>query len=307
MCGVLATLVFIDQSSHSFHLHFLPDNDSPDVTNHQEDEDEDEDVILDGLYNKAQHHYDQLTQEERQVLANCGDSWGKAVAYPDSLNDGEIHKALEWPPPDVVRDNIHRAAGNVLIDTPAELYAKVNDALDRGNFDTAISDDEVILIVHNFHEKETYDRHRAVAAPGIPGYAAARAVLLRYLGMDLIVWQVALECYRCLNERRVAAGLFPLASDLAPLSSPLPVLPPLPPLPGRDRGQETRDIYLAMNSLYEQYKLGDLSEADYRIAKKAILPLLTPYGPTSPVHPGRTGLRLLPFLNPGHRHRSRPP
>ena len=218
----------------------LNDNNSPDVTNHQ-DEDEDEDMILDGLYEKAQHHCDQLTQEERQVLVNCGDSWGKAVAYPDSLNDGEIHKVLGWPPPDVVRDSIHRAAGNVLIDTPAELYAKVNDALDRGNFDTAISDDEVVLIMHHFHEEETYDRRVAAAALGIAGYRAARVVLSRHLGLDFMVWKVAAKRYGHMNERRSAAGLFPLGTKfgprLSPPSSPLPIPPPLPHCPAATGGK----------------------------------------------------------------------
>jgi hypothetical protein len=144
------------------------------------------------LYDKARDHQDQLTEEERQQLLSRGDVLGKALAYPDSLTTDEIHEAQGWPPPDVVRANIQRATGGRL-STPAELHAKAKEALDRGQFDTVISDDEAFLIAHKFYARDDYSLSTDMALHAIPGFGHADALLSRRLGPDLAVWKASAE------------------------------------------------------------------------------------------------------------------
>lgn len=97
-----------------------------------------------GLYLKARDQVP-LTEDERAVFLGCGDVLGRVIAHPESATIDEVHEACAWPPPDVVRANIQRATGGRL-GTPTELYAKAKDALDRGEFDALISDEEALLI-----------------------------------------------------------------------------------------------------------------------------------------------------------------
>ncbi|KAM0332421.1 hypothetical protein ACHAQA_002701 [Verticillium albo-atrum] len=111
-----------------------------------------DDGIPTALYDKARDHQDQLTQEERSVLLSRNDLIGQALARPDSLTTEEVHEVLCWPLPDVVRDNLQRATSGA-ISTPAELYAKCRDALERGQFDTMVNDDEVWMLTNGFRTK----------------------------------------------------------------------------------------------------------------------------------------------------------
>lgn len=128
------------------------------------------------LYDKARDHQDRLTDAERQRLLSRGDVLGKALAHPDSLTTEDIHEACGWPSPGVVRANIQRATGGSL-GTPVELYAKIKDALDRGQFDTAISDDEAFLVSRRFYARDDYSPSRCLAAHSIPGFAHALTLL----------------------------------------------------------------------------------------------------------------------------------
>ncbi|KAL2129081.1 hypothetical protein VTI74DRAFT_8259 [Chaetomium olivicolor] len=81
-----------------------------------------------------------------------------------------MHETLLWPPPDGVRANIQRATGGSL-STPGELYTKAKDAIDRGQFENLVNDDEVTLLAWGFHATDdpaSYAgaRMAAVSAPG---------------------------------------------------------------------------------------------------------------------------------------------
>ncbi len=139
------------------------------------------------LYAKAQDHQGQLTQEERNLLLGRGDITGRVLGAPDSLTDDEIHVFLNLPPPDVVRANVQRATGGSL-GTVSELYAKVKDAVERGEFDTLVSLDEVRLIMRRFRADEPEHPLSARAGYysrfGEPGNGQAATLLERRLGMQ---------------------------------------------------------------------------------------------------------------------------
>jgi hypothetical protein len=135
------------------------------------------------LYDKAVVHQDQLTEPERQWFLNRGDVVAKALGSP-SLTAEEIHQACGWPPPDVVRANIQHATGGRL-STPAELFAKVKDARENGQFDIAVSDEEACLIVHSFYAREKWLGGRCSESHGLPGYGYAYTLLTRRLGQDI--------------------------------------------------------------------------------------------------------------------------
>lgn len=140
------------------------------------------------IYDKAREHPDQLTDEERQVFLNCGDVLGKVVAYPDSATTEEIYEALAWPPPDVVRAKIQRATGGKL-STPTELYAKAQDALDNDQFDTLISDGEMLLIVNGF--KDDLHQWKSTAPHAVPGFGHALVLPSGRLGLDIVPFQAS--------------------------------------------------------------------------------------------------------------------
>ncbi|KAL2170373.1 hypothetical protein VTG60DRAFT_4959 [Thermothelomyces hinnuleus] len=193
--------------------------------------------IPQSLYDEARDYQDQLTEEERQLLLSRGDVLGKALAYPDSLTTEEIHKALRWPPPDVVRANIQRATGGTL-STPTELYAKAKDALDRGQFDTIISDDEASLIANSCYDDHTYCPSRAMVAHGIPGFGPVLTLLSDRLGLDVTVFKAAWLRRLEVAWRRMRLGNLPEEDFLARINSynaslqavsPIPRIPFIPP------------------------------------------------------------------------------
>lgn len=109
------------------------------------------------------------------------------LGAPDSLTDDEIHDFLGLPPPDVVRANVQRATGGSL-GTVRELNAKVKDAVERGEFDTLVSLDEVRLIMRSFRGDEPEPPLSARAGYysrlGEPGNPQAATLLERRLGMQ---------------------------------------------------------------------------------------------------------------------------
>ncbi|KAK1852831.1 glucan -beta-glucosidase [Colletotrichum chrysophilum] len=151
------------------------------------------DAIPKSLYIKAQNQQDRLTNEERQLLLSRCDVVGKALARPDSLTTEEMHQALLWPPPDLVLANIQRATGGQL-GTPIELYAKGKDALDRGQFNTMLNDDEVALLARRFHARDdpTFSEVGMSRALAQPGLAQAAEMLSSMLELDFAVFHAAL-------------------------------------------------------------------------------------------------------------------
>ncbi|KAK3897292.1 hypothetical protein C8A05DRAFT_39163 [Staphylotrichum tortipilum] len=235
-------------------------------------DDDDDDDIPQSVYDKARDHNDQLTETERQLLLSRGDLVGLALAYPDSLTTDEIHDIFGWPPPDVTRANIQRAVGNTLISTPSEMYARVSNALDLGQFDTAIGDDEIILIMRLFHASENGDYNMKTPEDlGVPAFMAARTLLSRRLQLDLMTRRVVAYRYRDLNVRRHE---WPAGVSVAP--------PTFPPGSQGDRGQATRDILTAINALQEQQALGNISEADFLARSGSLSASLTGLWPGPP-------------------------
>ncbi|KAK3291665.1 uncharacterized protein B0H64DRAFT_409699 [Chaetomium fimeti] len=157
--------------------------------NREEDWPEPDVHIPIALYDKARDHQDQLTEPERQLFLSRGDIVAKALGSPDSLTDEEIHQACGWPSPDVVRANIQDASGGSL-STPAELYAKIKGALENGQFDTAVSDEEACLIVHSFRALDDYWSKGGLSeSHDIPGHGHALTLLTRRLGSDITLFK----------------------------------------------------------------------------------------------------------------------
>lgn len=146
--------------------------------------------IPDTLYVKAQDHQDQLTDEERRLLLSRGDMIGRVLASPDSLSIDEVYEFMHWPPPNVVRDNIQRATGGTL-STPAELCAKVKDAIGRGRLETSLSEEAIGLIPRRFHaEGSTAHTPSAfMAVIFVPGREQAANLLQDRLGLDSEVFK----------------------------------------------------------------------------------------------------------------------
>ncbi|KAK4233231.1 hypothetical protein C8A03DRAFT_39079 [Achaetomium macrosporum] len=241
------------------------------------------------LYDKARDHQDQLTEAERQQLLSRGDVIGKALAYPDSLTTDEIHEARGWPPPDIVRANIQRATGGRL-STPVELYAKAKDALDHGQFDTVISDDEAFLIAHSFYAREDYCPSKCMAAHGIPGFGHALMLLSRRLGLDLAVFKACGEREFQVRERSDRDFLAREDSRLAAVRANTPTVPGSgPPQPSATtsaapQGQPSQEQFPgepleAMASVQEQYRLGTLSEQEFLARMNSILAVLRARNP----------------------------
>jgi len=225
------------------------------------------DAIPQALYVKAQNHQDQLTQEERRLLLSRGDVVGKALAHPDSLIADEMHQVLLWPPPDVVRANIQRATGGRL-STPSELYAKAKDAMDRGQFETMLNDDEIALLARSFHAMDdtTFSAGARMAALGAPGTGQAMALLSSRLGLELTVFQAA-----ALHQMRQMRQMAPAFPGLGPGFATVPSLP----MPGLGftataapqdqfgQGQQPLDTVIgAMASLQQQRDLGNVTDEE---------------------------------------------
>lgn len=170
------------------------------------------------LYIKAKDHQDQLTQEERHLLLSRGDIVGKALAHPDSLTADEMHQVALFPPPNVVRANIQRVTGGKL-STSNELFAKARDAMDRGEFETTLSHDEILLLKRSFYATdemafsgERFEALSASAGGDAPGAGEAGSLIRRRLGMDLAVWKA------------VALHRFPSPSLSPAVSLPWPTM-----------------------------------------------------------------------------------
>ncbi|KAK1995812.1 hypothetical protein LX36DRAFT_659222 [Colletotrichum falcatum] len=220
------------------------------------------DAIPRALYIKAQTQQDQLTDQERQLLSSRGDVVGKALARPDSLTTDELHRALLWPPPDAVRASIQRATGGRL-STPIELYAKGRDALDRGQFDAMLNDDEVALLARRFHPADdaTFSDVAMSQALGQPGAAQAAELLSSRLGLEFAVYHAALM--------RRAAQMHPMRQTAPAFPGPGPVQSFSMPGAGfraaqgqAGQGQQPGDIIRAMTALNEQHRLGNVTEEE---------------------------------------------
>lgn len=113
---------------------------------------------------------------------------GKALASPESLTTDEIHEVMLWPPPSVVRANIQRATGGTL-STPMELYAKAKDAIDRGQLETMLSEEEISLPARKFYAMDdtTFNPGADWSAIRMPGRLEAIALLTCRLGLDQVV------------------------------------------------------------------------------------------------------------------------
>ena len=206
--------------------------------------------IPERLYRKARNHQGSLTEEERQVFLGCGDVLGRVIAYPDSATADEIHEACAWPPPDVVRANIHRATGGML-STPTELYAKAKDALDRDEFDVLISDEEALLIVNGFYAEDDDSRPRIMAPHAVPGFGHALTLLSRRLGLSESVFKAAWTRRWEVMQRTASTRPQPPATATAASQDQ----PSQWPTPG-----EQLD---ALTSTQEQFQLGTLSEQEF--------------------------------------------
>lgn len=144
------------------------------------------------LYVKAADHQEQLTEDERRLLLSRGDLVGKALAYPDSLTEDEIHGLLLWAPPDVVRANIQRVTGGTL-STPTELYTKAKEAIERGDLETTFSDEAIKLPTRGFYalDDPNYDGLAIMSAIHINGYSKAIELHQKQLRLDGIVFQAS--------------------------------------------------------------------------------------------------------------------
>ncbi|KAH9232411.1 hypothetical protein K456DRAFT_54166 [Colletotrichum gloeosporioides 23] len=214
------------------------------------------------LYIKAQNQQDRLTNEERQLLLSRGDVVGKALARPDSLTTEEMHQALLWPPPDLVLANVQRATGGQL-STPIELYAKGKDALDRGQFNTMLNDDEIALLARRFHARDypTFSEVGMSRALARPGVAQAAKMLSSMLGLDFAVFHAALM--------RQVGQMYPLRQMASPFPGPSLMQPFLMPGPevfapqGQlGQRQQPSEIISAMTSLHEQHRLGNITDEE---------------------------------------------
>ncbi|GKT41260.1 uncharacterized protein ColSpa_01441 [Colletotrichum spaethianum] len=220
------------------------------------------DAIPRALYIKAQNQQDQLTDEERQLLLGRGDVVGKALARPDSLTTDEMHQALLWPRPGVVRASIQRATGGRL-STPNELYAKGKDALNRGQFSTMLNDEEVALLARRFHAMDdaTFSDVAISQALGQLGVAQAAELLSSRLGLEFSVFHAALM--------RQVGQMHPMRQMAPSFLGPGPGQSFPMPGPGfraaqsqLEQRQQPSDIISAMTALHEQHRLGNVTDEE---------------------------------------------
>lgn len=155
------------------------------------------------LYAKAEEHQDQLTQDERALLASRGDLVGKVLGYPDSLTPEEIHAFLLWAPPDVARANIQRVT-NGSLSTPTELYAKAKEAIDRGDLETSLSEEAIMLPARGFYAPDdpNYDGNAIMCSIYIPGHNKATEFLNKRMGLDVMVFQASAMRTLRVRERK---------------------------------------------------------------------------------------------------------
>ncbi|KAI3548320.1 amino acid permease [Colletotrichum filicis] len=210
----------------------------------------------------AQKQQGHLTDDDRQILLSRGDVVGKALARPNSLSIDEMHQALLWPPPDVVRANIQRATGGQL-STPIELYAKGETALDRGQFSKMLNDDEVALLARHFHARDdaTFSEVAISQALGQPGVTQAAELLASTLGLDFAVFHAALMFE--VSQHQPMQQMTPAFSSLGAMQSFVMLEPAFHEAQGNSgQRQQPGDVINAMTALREQHQLGNLTDEE---------------------------------------------
>ncbi|KAK0639489.1 hypothetical protein B0T16DRAFT_423262 [Cercophora newfieldiana] len=176
------------------------------------------------LYDKAQNHQDQLTDDERSLLLSRGDAIGKALGHPDpfALTTAEVHEVMQWPAPDVVRANVERATGGRMA-TPKELYEKAKGAIDDGRpLEAALDGEELRLLAQGFRASGNmgFASGAEVAALSKPGASQAMALVAKRMGCDVSVFHAAAMCH--------ARGMtvpFPTSSMVSLAGISLPAVP----------------------------------------------------------------------------------
>ncbi|KAK1767908.1 hypothetical protein QBC33DRAFT_537703 [Phialemonium atrogriseum] len=145
--------------------------------------------------------------------------------------------------------------------------------MDRGQFETMLSDDEIALPARSFHAMDdtTFSAGASMAALGAPGTAQAMALLSSRLGLDLAVFQAA-----ALHQMRQMRHMAPAFPGLGPGPSfaTVPSLP-MPGLGGftataapqgqfgQGQQQQPLDTVLgAMASLQQQRDLGNVTDEE---------------------------------------------
>ncbi|KAF9869211.1 hypothetical protein CkaCkLH20_13313 [Colletotrichum karsti] len=229
----------------------------------------DDEIIPQALYVKAQDHQNELTDGERLLLLTRGDVVGKALAHPDSLTPEEIHQALLWPPPDVVRVNIQRATGGKL-STPSELYAKGKDAMAQGEFRKLLNEHEISLLGRYFHAMDdtTFCDVTMSEKLSEPGVAQAVELISSRLGLEFAIFHAALlyradQMYRPMRDTVAQLGLSSVQAQ------------------GRGQKQIPADIVTAMASLEEQLQPGKLSVEEVAARNEEYVAALRATAPAS--------------------------
>jgi hypothetical protein len=179
---------------------------------------------------------------------------------------------------DVVRAYIEHASGGWLCITGAELFVKVKDAVDNGQFDTAINDEEACLIAHSFYALEDWSLGRFSESSGIPGYGHARTLLTGRLGLDIATFKAC--GYRSFKVK----GL-PGSGPRQPSA-----VTSMAPQDQARRVRTARELSDGMTSVEEQFWQGALSEQDFLARVRSIQADIRAIQPVPPGAP-------LPSLN----------
>lgn len=147
------------------------------------------------LYLKAAKHHEDLTEDERRLLNSRGDLVGKALSYPDTLSEAEIHELLLWRPPEIVRKTFQEATDGK-VSTPSEFYAIGKAALDRGeDLQATFGDAALRLPGHHFHAPDDtgYNPGTIFCASRQPGWDASFQLLNKRQGVDA---KVMITCFQ---------------------------------------------------------------------------------------------------------------
>lgn len=127
------------------------------------------------------------------------------------------------PPPGVVRANIQRATAGRL-STPRELYDKAKDAMDRGQFETMLNDEEVALLARNFYaiDDPAFSPGARMAVLSAPGSGLAMGLLSSRQGLEATVFEAAAICHTQRARQMPAAfpGLGPSSTTVSTTAAP---------------------------------------------------------------------------------------
>lgn len=173
------------------------------------------------LYDKAQNHQDQFTDDEHYLLLSRGDAIGKALSHPDTLvlSPDEVHEVLQWPSPAIVR-----ATGGRMT-TPMELYEKAKGAIDNGRpLETVLSNRQPRLLAQGFRASDNagFASEVEMASLSKPGASHAMALVAKRMGYHLSVFHAAAMFY----AQRIAPTLpFPRSSIMSSANVPAPAVP----------------------------------------------------------------------------------